>query len=77
VQVRGILNGIDVVEWDPSSDPLLPANYNAQFPDGKQVCKKYLQRVSACRGCTSTPAPAAVVALSLLLCCERLCWTRQ
>jgi hypothetical protein len=50
LQVRGILNGIDVVEWDPAADPLLPANYNAQFPDGKKICKKYLQKVRGARG---------------------------
>jgi glycogen synthase len=50
LQVRGILNGIDVVEWDPAADPLLPANYNAQFPDGKKICKKYLQKVRGGQG---------------------------
>lgn len=40
------MNGIDVVEWDPARDPLLAANFNAQFPDGKSVCKKFLQKVS-------------------------------
>lgn len=39
----GILNGIDVEEWDPTSDPLLPANYNAEHPEGKALCKRYLQ----------------------------------
>jgi hypothetical protein len=34
-----------VVEWDPARDPHLPANYTAQFPDGKQICKKFLQKV--------------------------------
>ena len=51
LQVRGILNGIDTVEWNPSRDPYLAANYNAQFLEGKQLCKRYLQQVgpAACR----------------------------
>ena len=41
---RGILNGIDAEEWNPSNDALLAANFNAQHPEGKALCKEYLQR---------------------------------
>ena len=42
--LTGILNGIDTNEWNPSSDPLLPANYTFEtIDDGKQACRKYLQ----------------------------------
>ncbi|HET7704686.1 MAG TPA: glycogen synthase GlgA [Thermoanaerobaculia bacterium] len=38
----GILNGIDVAEWDPGSDPHLPSHYEAYDLRGKAAIKKAL-----------------------------------
>ncbi len=40
----GILNGADYTEWNPSSDPLIPARYSATDMKGKEKCKKELQK---------------------------------
>lgn len=40
--VWGILNGIDQTEWNPSVDPLIPANYDADSLEIKQQNKKAL-----------------------------------
>ncbi|XP_023874064.2 uncharacterized protein LOC111986619 isoform X2 [Quercus suber] len=40
----GILNGIDTAMWNPATDIFLPAKFNAQNPEGKKLCKYYVQR---------------------------------
>ena len=42
-RLRGILNGIDVNEWSPAVDPLIPANYTLSDLSGKRICKQALQ----------------------------------
>jgi len=42
--LRGILNGIDVEEWNPATDPLIPAHYDARRMGGKAKCKAALQK---------------------------------
>jgi starch synthase len=41
--LHGILNGIDVHEWDPRADPYIPAPYDASDLSGKAVCKAELR----------------------------------
>ncbi|HPR62709.1 MAG TPA: glycogen synthase [Thermoanaerobaculia bacterium] len=48
---RGILNGIDPVEWDPASDPLIPHPYDPGRMEGKAANKKALREAF----CLPTP----------------------
>ena len=41
----GILNGVDVDEWNPATDKMIAANYDVNtFVDGKPKCKAALQQ---------------------------------
>ncbi|TKY74085.1 Soluble starch synthase 1 [Spatholobus suberectus] len=42
--LSGITNGIDVTEWDPSSDKHIACNYSADDLSGKAKCKISLQK---------------------------------
>jgi starch synthase len=62
--LRGILNGIDVEEWNPATDPHLAARYAADDLAGKAVCKAALQRAVGLAPDTGTPLFAAISRLA-------------
>lgn len=42
--LTGILNGIDMKEWDPSRDPFISSRYSVENLQGKNRCKRALLR---------------------------------
>lgn len=59
-------NGIDDEEWNPATDPLLPANFSQEDPSGKAICKKQLQKDLQLVGDESVPLLAVVGYLTKL-----------
>ena len=44
-KLSGILNGIDMIRYDPQTDPNLPAHYGPEDLSGKQQCRRALCRL--------------------------------
>ena len=62
--LSGVLNGIDVKEYDPANDPLLPARYTAEDLSGKAECKRALQEELGLEQKADTPVIAIISRLS-------------
>lgn len=56
----GILNGIDVEEWNPATDPLLPANYDRDDAGGKLKTKRALVKEAGLRFSAKRPVIGAI-----------------
>lgn len=59
----GILNGVDYAEWDPRSDPLIPANYSSSDLTGKAECKRQLLQKLGLKGREGKPLVGIVTRL--------------
>lgn len=57
----GILNGIDLEEWDPASDSSLAANYSVDDLAGKRACREDLLRTFGVRDCPDGTAVIGMV----------------
>jgi starch synthase len=53
--VTGIVNGIDVVAWDPATDPALAAHFDVDRRAGRDACKAALRRELGLPGAPDEP----------------------
>lgn len=63
-KLSGITNGIDVEEWDPATDPHLPAHFDAKRMAGKKTCRDRLREEC---GLAKADRPAVVGVVSRLV----------
>ncbi len=56
----GILNGVDLADWNPATDPHIAARYTATRMEGKDACKASLQLEAGFRPEPGVPLFAAV-----------------
>ena len=59
-KMKGILNGIDTVRYDPWRDKGLSKLYNAKQPQGKKACKAALQKMAGLNEDPHVPIIACV-----------------
>ena len=62
-KLYGILNGIDMNQYDPALVPNLPANFSVDDMSGKAVCKQEIQRAFGLREEPRWPLLASVARL--------------
>ncbi len=60
----GILNGVDYDEWNPQTDPLIPANYSRGKLTGKTTCKLELMKDLELAGDADQPLIGMVTRLT-------------
>lgn len=63
-QLSGILNGIDEEEWNPATDLKIAANYSADHPERKAVCREALFRELKLQPIPGVPIAGMVSRLS-------------
>ena len=63
-QLSGILNGIDVDDYDPAKDPMIYANYDPYHLGGKETCKAELQKELGLNVDASAPLVGIISRLS-------------
>ena len=62
--LSGVINGIDIKEYDPETDPLIPARYTAEDLSGKAECKRALQEELGLNQDPNAPIVAIISRLS-------------